>query len=70
MILFEGVGEDHVWDSFLSNIRLLVKFSLEFVPALETWGTSFSWKLNNASCLLWLTLFVLDKQFADAFLFA
>ena len=41
MMLFEGVGEDHVWGSFLSNIRLLVKFSLEFVPALEKWGTSF-----------------------------
>lgn len=42
MILFEGVGEDHVWDSILSNIRLLVKFSLEFVAALEKRDTSFS----------------------------
>ena len=41
MMLFEGVGEDHVWDSFLFNFRVLVKFSLEFVPALEKWGTIF-----------------------------
>lgn len=33
MILFEGVGEDHVWDSILSNIRLLVKsFHLNLWP--------------------------------------